>query len=399
MGEVRMRGGETVGAEGLWRAEVATVAVTCGAGALARLGEVAGSLGGTRAFLVTDPGLRQAGHPDRAASRLTAAGLAVELFAGVVENPSADDVAAATEAARAFAPDLLVGLGGGSALDVTKGVNFLLTQGGVMEDYWGFGKAAKPMLPSIGLPTTAGTGSDAQSFALIAHPKTHRKMACGDVKARFRAVLLDPELAATAPRMVVATAGIDALSHAVETRVTRRRNPLSHLLSGEAWRLLAAHLEAAFRGEATLGDWEALLWGAHLAGAAIEASMLGAAHAAANPLTAVHGTVHGTAVGLMLPHVVRWNGSAVGDLYASLEGIGGGGEDGAERLARRIESLRREAGLAATLEEAGVDLATLPELARRATEEWTGTFNPRPLTEADFLALYQAALVPPPVSS
>src|SRR5215207_8919187 len=123
-------------------------------------------------------------------------------------------------------------------MDCAKGINFLLTNGGRMEDYQGFGRAAHPMLPSIGVPTTAGTGSDAQSFALIAREDSHAKMACGDVKARFRAVLLDPELAASAPRRVVAEAGMDALSHAVESYVTNCATPVSRMHSREAWRLL-----------------------------------------------------------------------------------------------------------------------------------------------------------------
>ena len=139
--------------------------------------------------------------------------------------------------------DLLIGLGGGSAMDCAKGINFILTNGGRMEDYWGVDKATKPMLPSIGIPTTAGTGSEAQSFALISQEDTHQKMACGDKKARFRTVILDPALTKSTPKGVTAATGIDAISHAVESYVSTRRNPISQMFAKEAWRLLEKSFE------------------------------------------------------------------------------------------------------------------------------------------------------------
>ena len=142
--------------------------------------------------------------------------------------------------------DFLVGLGGGSSMDTAKGCNFLLTNGGRMEDYWGVGKATRPMLPLIAIPTTAGTGSECQSFALITHPQTHVKMACGDPKAAARVAILDPELTLTQPPAVAAATGMDALSHALETAVTRRRNPISQMLSREAFRLCARGLGRVF---------------------------------------------------------------------------------------------------------------------------------------------------------
>ena len=141
------------------------------------------------------------------------------------ENPSTDDIAAGVEVARQFQPDLLVGLGGGSSMDCAKGINFLYTNGGQMKDYWGVGKAQQPMLPMIAVPTTAGTGSEAQSFALISDAQTHVKMACGDKKAACRVAILDPRLTLTQPPRVTALTGIDALAHALETLVTNKWTP------------------------------------------------------------------------------------------------------------------------------------------------------------------------------
>src|SRR5437764_6362475 len=165
--------------------------VVFGAGALDRLGELARELGGTRILLVTDPGLEAAGHPQRALASLRSAALEVFLFDGVEENPTTRHVEHGLALAEKHHVDFLVAVGGGSSMDCAKGINFLLTNGGSMADYMGFGKATRPMLPSIGVPTTSGTGSEGQSYALIADNDTHMKMACGDRKAAFRVAILD----------------------------------------------------------------------------------------------------------------------------------------------------------------------------------------------------------------
>src|SRR5690606_38861942 len=146
------------------------------------------------------------------------------------------DVDEGVRVARRYEPEVIIGLGGGSSMDCAKGVNFVYTNGGQMKDYWGVGKALKPMLPMTAVPTTAGTGSETQSFALISDETTHVKMACGDKKASFRVAVLDPELTRTQPGQVTALTGIDALSHAIETYVTTRRNWISLFYSREAWR-------------------------------------------------------------------------------------------------------------------------------------------------------------------
>ncbi|MDH3745139.1 MAG: iron-containing alcohol dehydrogenase [Acidobacteriota bacterium] len=372
-----------------WEAEVGSVRIVAGPGRIAELASIVARFEVLRVLVVTDSGLQEAGHVERAVSAL-GSGFETWVFDGVEENPNSAHVQSGTALAREHGIELIVAIGGGSALDCAKAINFLLTNGGKIEDYWGFGKAQSPMLPSVAIPATAGTGSEAQSYALITQAGTGRKMACGDLKARPRAVVLDPEVAVTAPRSVAAQAGLDALSHAVESMVTTRRNPVSTMLAREAWRILAPALATArdHRGGDSLAAVARLQLGAHLAGAAIESSMLGAAHAAANPLTTHHQIVHGEAVALMLPHVVRFNaqgGQGIDDLYRQLESGSG------SALAGHIEKIRHQAGLAEQLRQCGVEKETLPELARAATEEWTGRFNPRDVTEKDFLRLYEAA--------
>ena len=359
------------------------VRICFGRGQLNHLGELAAIEGGHRILLVTDPGIVAAGHADRAAHSLRHAGIETIVFAGVQENPSTIQVEAGLALAREHEVDFIVGLGGGSSMDCAKGINFLLTNGGTMRDYWGVGKAAKPMLPLIAIPTTAGTGSDAQSFALITDPATHQKMACGDHKALPRLAILDPDLTATCPFAVAAATGIDAVAHAVETAGCNKRTDTSRRLSREAWGLLQPSLAPALYDPAAALARERMLLGAHIAGAAIQNSMLGAAHACANPLTAKFGIVHGIAVGLMLPHVVRFN-TQDANSYADLD------PDPAHLL-RTLSDLLTAARIPASLREMNVPESALPELASLAATQWTATFNPRAVAAPEFLEIYQNA--------
>jgi alcohol dehydrogenase len=209
-------------------------------------------------------------------------------------------------------------------------------------------------------------------------------MACGDKKALPKVALLDPDLTATQPPKVAAATGIDAVAHAVETAATTKRNDVSLALSRQAWDLLDTGFERVMKDNTDAAAREQMLLGAHLAGAAIENSMLGAAHALANGLTAVCGTVHGIAVGLMLPHVVRFN-SRDENPYASLHAD-------PEKLARRIETLLDAGHLPRTLRDLGADEAKLEELSAIAARQWTATFNPRRVGQAELRQVYEMAM-------
>jgi alcohol dehydrogenase len=394
-------------------------------GGLARVGPVARAEGARRALLVTDPGIVDAGHVETAMRSLYRAGIVTRLYDGVGENPTTTHVHRGLAMAQKFDVDFIIGLGGGSSMDCAKGINFLLTNGGRMADYWGVNKAAKPLLPLIAVPTTSGTGSEAQSAALITDPDTHAKMACWDEKAAARIAILDPDLTATQPRKVAAATGIDAISHAVETAGCTKRNDVSLRFSRAAWDLLSRSFEASLEGEGSgfmvQGSANAnaqspgagapssslnpeprtlnpsseprtlnpdpradMLLGAHLAGCAIENSMLGAAHACANPLTASFGVVHGHAVGMMLPHVVRYNSANGHYPYASL-GLN------AHELAALLDRFLQVAGLPRRFADCGADPAQIPALAESAAKQWTATFNPRAVGAAELAAVYAMA--------
>jgi alcohol dehydrogenase len=368
-----------------------------GPGSVNRIGDLVTELGARKVLLVTDPGVEEAGHPARVQELLHAGGLEIIIFDDVIENPTGREVSRCVEVSRSAGVELIIGLGGGSALDTAKGCNFVLTNGGRIRDYQGHGKTAKPLLPMIAVPTTAGTGSESQSYALISDEKTHQKMACGVENACPVIALLDPELTVTQPRDVAANTGMDALSHAIESAVALKRNPVSAKLSRESFRLLFPDFLTVLNVPEDIQARSAMQRGAALAGLAIENSMLGAAHAMANPLTAHYNLVHGRAVGLTLPAVIRYNAEnpEVGEIYRELvncireEEAMLTGQEAAGWLADELLMMLKAADMPTCLVDVGVDEQMLDTLAAEAEKQWTGTHNPRLVKKPEFLGLYR----------
>jgi len=380
--------------------------IVAGENAIENLGVLAKEYGGKRVLVVSDPGVVAAGIFERGCDSIRGQGVDLLGFHRLSENPTTDHVADGLAVAKDFRPDLIVGLGGGSSMDCAKGINFLYSCGGSIADYWGVGKAPSPMLPLIAIPTTAGTGSETQSFALISDAKSHMKMACGDPKAAPAIAILDPHLTRTQPRRVTALTGIDALTHSLESFVTTKRNAMSDCYAREAWSLLSCGFPKVIEEPDDLNARSEMQLGAAFAGMAIEASMLGAAHALANPLTAFLDVPHGQAVGMMMPHVIRFNAPQVADRYRELvrllpDATQNDLQNPSESLADRFQSWLSLASLACRLCELPAwskksaeyqspdDL--IDAMAQMATKQWTGTFNPRPATQADFAALYREA--------
>ena len=365
-----------------------------GKGSFDQLGNRASDLGFTRTLLVGDPGIVACGLMAHAISHLQAKGIHVTPFDDFTANPDTAMVEAGRVTAEASQVDSIIGLGGGSSMDCAKGVNFLLTNGGNIQDYWGFDKAKNSLLPMIAIPTTAGTGSESQCYALISDKNTHVKMACGAPSASFRLALLDPELTLSQPPDVTAETGYDAIAHAVETFVTKQRCNISQLFSREAWRLLINNYERVLTHPTDIESRSAMQLGACYAGVAIEQSMLGATHACANPLTAQYGINHGTAISVLLPHVVRWNASTVSSDYLEMLALVGEstkGDTPGSLLASLLERLARAAKLPVSLKELGVPQEELGGLAEEAATQWTGKFNPRSFNKDGAMEIYKCA--------
>lgn len=370
--------------------------VIYGPGCSVEVGNKVRELGGTQVLLVSDPGLKKAGHTDLIFSLLEKSGCNVFLFDQVEENPEDFHVERGRDFARQFNIDFIVALGGGSSMDCAKGINFLLTNGGKMSDFKGIGLAKKPMLPSVGIPTTSGTGSEAQSFALITDSSTHLKMACGDKKVAFKICFLDPELTISQPPMVTAATGIDAISHSLESYVTTKKNIISQTFARQAWGMLFTNFPKVLKMPKDLNARGAMQLGAHFAGLSIENSMLGICHSCANPLTAHYGIPHGIAIGILLPHVLRFNSAFVGDSYQILAADIGNLTDSPSQasgmLSDFITNFLSIAGIPRNLYDCGVSHSILEVLAEEAKEQWTAKFNPRPVIEKDLLEIYQLAM-------
>jgi alcohol dehydrogenase len=304
-------------------------------------------------------------------------------FHDFTPNPTA---AMVEEGARFAAPhnvNLVVGLGGASSLDCAKAINLLLTNGGSIRDYWGYGKASQPLHPMVAVPTTTGSGSEAQSYASIVDADAKTCMTCGDARIVYRTAILDPRLTLTQPASVAAASSFDAIAHSLETLISTRRNAVSECFSREAWRLLGANFERVLKEPEDVNARGAMLVGAHFAGLAAENAMLGAAHACAEPLTARYGLAHGAALALVLPDVLEWSvegsdDSRLREVVADLD------------LPALLRKLAQRAELPASLRDAGIPEGALPRLSEEAAAQWTGKFSPRKLDAEAALEIYRA---------
>lgn len=358
-----------------------------GPGSVSNLGRVMAQQGLEKPLLVVDPGVISGGHLEFMLESLQGTVESVQVFTDVLENPTDRSIKKGADKLRSEKFDSIIGFGGGSAMDTAKGLNFLITNGGQMMDYQGYGKASLPMLPSIGIPTTAGSGSEAQSYAIVVRTKDNGKIACGDIKARFQSVILDSHLLLSVPRDVQAAAGIDAVSHALESFVCRVSTTRSRSFSRKSWEYLERSIEnSVIKGLSQSA--EDMLLGSYLAGNAIEQSMLGAAHACANPLTARYGVRHGVAVGLVLPEVIRFNSESGEVRYERID-VADPVKSNFDRIEGRVRKMRLALGLPTALVQIGVERSEIPGLSRSAALQRTGQFNPIQVTKEIAEGIYE----------
>jgi alcohol dehydrogenase len=344
-----------------------------GAGEFARLGEVAREQNATRCLLIAGQSPVDSGHAQEAVRSLKARRMDVFAFHDFTANPTVAMVEAARDYAAPQAVNLVVGLGDGAALDFAKLVNVLLSNGGSLRDYRGYGNVPKPLLPMIAVPTTAANGSEAQGNAAIADPDSRSKMICGDPKIFYRTAILDPKLTLGQTAAATAANGYVAISNAVETLLSTRRTPISECFSREAWRLLDASFARAVRVPEDLEARSAMLLGAHFAGLAVEYAALGPAHACAQPLVENYQLSPGAAVALVLAPALEWI------------------EQGAD-LIPRLQELAAIAELPRSLRDTTVPEQALPRLADEAAAQWSGRFSSRHFDAAAALEIYHAAL-------
>lgn len=374
--------------------------VEAGPGASARLGELAARYApeARTAMLVTDAGVRKAGLLEPALQALRAAGLQAQVFDGVQADPPDHVALFACTQAREAGAGLVIGFGGGSSMDVAKIVACLAHPENRLElpQLYGVESVRARRLPLLQVPTTAGTGSEVTRVAIVTTGATTKS---GIVNAALLAdaVLLDPELTRGLPPAVTAATGIDAMVHAIEAYTSaRRKNPMSDMLAREALRLLGGSLLGAVDNGGDLRAREHMLRGAMLAGMAFDNAPVAAVHALAYPLGGIHHLPHGLSNALVLPHVLRFNQPAAGELYAELAQVllprAEPGDAGAHQMIEHMAELCARSGLPTRLRDCGVEAGGLALLAREAMgQQRLLQNNPRPLDEADALAIYQAA--------
>jgi alcohol dehydrogenase class IV len=350
-----------------------------------------------RVLLVTDAGFLATGLVKAPLHSLETANIAVQVFSAVVADPPESVVMAAVQAARDFGADAVVGLGGGSSMDVAKLVAVLAGGAQDLAAIYGVGNVTGARLPLVLLPTTAGTGSEVTNIAIVT---TGASTKMGVVAPQLYAdlALLDAELTLGLPPHVTAATGIDAMVHAIEAYTSRhKKNPLSDALARLALQLLHGSLIAACRNGRDLAARQAMLLGAMLAGQAFSNAPVAAVHALAYPVGGVFHVPHGLSNSLVLPHVLRFNAPAAAGLYAELAaivapGAAGSEEARAEALVLAMQQLATLSGIETSLRQVGIAASDLDRLADEAMLQTRllGN-NPRPLERDDARAIYAAA--------
>lgn len=365
-----------------------------GAGASLQAASEIRELGFRKVFVVTDPGVHKAGVTKRMLEGLKAAGVATEVFAEVEANPRDTTIERGAGIARGFGADVFLGFGGGSAMDAAKGMALLQTNGGSIRDYDGINKVSKDLPYLVAVPTTAGTGSEATANAAVTNSETHYKMSVRSPRLLPSLSIVDPELLATLPRMVAATAGLDALSHAIEGYLSIRASAMSDVFALESIRLLGGALRPFVANPANAESAAKMGFGSTLAGFVISNTGTGNDHAIARALGGLFDTPHGLATGALLSHVMRFNASARPARYREIaRALGlstkGGDTTVATRVCDEVESLVRDVGVPDRLGRIeGIDRARVPELVEIAIRN-VGP-NPRQTTRDEMRSLIES---------
>jgi len=376
-----------------------TKSIQFGAGSVARLGELALAFMGSRVFLVTDPGMMATGIVDRAVTILEAAGIEVTLFSEVQADPPEAVIQTAAEIARLADVGGVIGLGGGSSLDVAKLVALLAVGKEDLKSVYGVGNAKGPRLPLFLVPTTSGTGSEVTPISIVTTGASEKMGVVSPVLLPDIA-LLDPELTYGLPPHVTAATGIDAMVHAIEAyaSASANNNPLSRMLAIQALELMGPALLRAVQNGDDADARADMLLGSMLAGQAFANSPVAAVHALAYPLGGHFHIPHGLSNALVLPHVLRFNAVTAHKAYVDLaphlfpELISLEGQERVAAFCDRLAALSADCGLPQSLRDMKITEDWLPKLAKDAMNQTRLLVNnPRPVTEADALAIYTAA--------
>ena len=370
--------------------------VIYGEGTLNQLGEILRQFGKEKVFIVTDKGVRAAGLVDLVTGVLNREGFdQIAIYDNVEPNPRTEGVNQGAEAAKEFGAEILIGLGGGSPIDTAKGIGVLMTNPGIIEDYEGFFKVPNELPPFITIPTTVGTGSEVTEWAVITDLKRMFKMSVADTKLYPHAAVLDPVMVAGLPSRIVASTGMDALSHAIEAYTCKIATPVADAMALYAIELMGKNIRAAVYA----GDYEAkanMQLGAMLAGIAISQTDVAGVHCMGEALGGMYDTPHGIANASVLPYMMDF--CAVSDTakYARIaKALGVDTRDMTERKAAAAAAVAvkelNDDMLIPNLKEAGAKKEDFPELSEKAEKNMSNGDNPRDAKAEDYYKLFVKA--------
>jgi alcohol dehydrogenase class IV len=369
-----------------------------GNGSISQLAEVVRECGGSKAFVVLDPGLKAAGLAEKITEPLKRDGVLFQVFDQITQEPGLSLADKALELAIEFGADCVIGAGGGSAMDVGKAVAILLTNGGKGEDYLGLGRIKKAGVPKIMVPTTAGTGAEVSFTAVFINEKTGSKGGMNGDPLYPEAAILDPGLTLSLPSAVTAATGIDAFTHALEAFVSTQAHPISDMYAIKAIALISDNLPQAYAHGGNIEARTNMLLGSLLAGKALATAGVGLVHAMSYPLGGMYHTPHGLANAVLLPYVVDYNIIGNPGKFAEIAAVMGydtGSRSPIEagRVAvEAVYSLNAEVGIPDNLTALGVEKDKIEEMAKVAlTVTRPVENNPRKPSLEDVMAIYRAA--------
>lgn len=372
--------------------------IVFGVNTVKQLGDLVTELGGHRVFLVADPGLKQSGIIKQITSILNAAKIPYVLYDKVTPEPGLKLADQGLKLAIKHKADCVVGVGGGSALDVGKAVSILLINGGKAEDYLGLGKIKRPGVPKIMIPTTAGTGAEVTFTAVFINEKTNSKGGMNGDPLYPDAAILDPALTISLPPHVTAATGIDAFTHALEAYVSNQAHAISDMYALEAIDLISSNLGVAYANGGNLAARSAMLMGSLLGGKALATAGVGLVHAMAYPLGGMFNTAHGLANAILLPYVVEYNIIGSPEKYATVAQVMGYETEGlpvreaAQLVVEAIHQLNADVAIPDSLADLNIPADKIPEMARIAlTVTRPVENNPRRPTLDDVIGVYEAA--------
>ena len=372
--------------------------IVFGPDALAELGHCAARLGARRPFLVTDPGLIEAGWVDEAVACLRQSELYPALWHDVTPNPKDHEIEAAFSRYAESGSDVIIGLGGGSCIDAAKGVAILSGNGGRILAYEGVDKVVRPIPPTVMVPSTSGTGADVSQFAIVTDTAARNKITIISRTLVPEISVIDPRLLTTMPDWLNASTGLDALTHGIEAFVSRAHNPLTdrHALYSVA--LITRHLLRSQLRPSETASRLAMAQGSLEAGLAFTNAILGATHAMSHQVGGQLDAPHGVVNAVLLPHVIMFNAEVSPGRFVPLAEAAGIRTEGvppaeaALLLAEAVRKLADEVGVPKGLAELGVTDDLVPQLARLTLKDACLATNPRPADARDIEALFRAAL-------